>query len=639
LIVKEFPDQREIAAEALLHIGLCYEKLGRSEATKAYQTVLKEYPDQQIIVAKAQEKLAALSLSRTDTKISNQVIAQKIHSEPGFYGTLSPDGKYLSYVDWGKGNMAIHNLETGKKRQITNEGTWKPPSKFGDESLWSPDGKSLAYFWIEGKNSQLRVQNLETGKDRILAENTEDEGCPWPMEWTKDGKYILAKASDRSENIMTLQLVSVKDGSAKIIINLGDQCPCGGASISPDGKYVVASLGKDLEPRDIHIFAVDGSYEDKLISFPGADWAPRWTPDGQKIIFASTRSGHPALWTVKVKDGKKVDEPELIYEGITENYYSLGFTNDGKFVFLSSNTYSNIFHETINPDESIFENPTSLTDNKPGIFTTPFWSPDGSKIAYISRRIDDNYQYGDDIIIHDLKTGNEKNLNLELNILERPGGWESPQWSADGKSILLHYGGNEKLVIVNIETGDKKLLKGNTWKVFGPENTIFYVDPLGNKILQQTISTGKEKTVYKTKKQIYHLSISEDKTTLAFFEGEVGDGVQQELYSMQLKSAEPKLLWEATEKESFSWYGGLNFFPDGKTLLLSLTTEDISKPWGVSKQFYTFDINTMGKKPFGKELSDSNNYIRDVRLSPDGKNLIFSKRIRSTNLWTLEFDF
>ncbi|MBT6007284.1 MAG: hypothetical protein HOG79_16305, partial [Prolixibacteraceae bacterium] len=237
------------------------------------------------------------------------------------------------------------------------------------------------------------------------------------------------------------------------------------------------------------------------------------------------------------------------------------------------------------------------------------------------------------------KTGNEKNLKLELNILERPGGWEWPQWSANGESILLQYGGNEKLVIVNIESGDKKILKGHSWKVFGPENTILYVDPLGNKIIQQTISTGKEKTVYKTNKQIYHLAISEDKTTLAFFEGEVGDALQQELFSMQLNSTEAKLLWEVAEEESFSWYGGLNFFQDGKILLLSITTNDMDKSSGVSKQFYTIDINTLQKKPFGKKLSDANHYIRDVRLSPDGKTLVFSKRIRSTNLWTLEFDF
>ena len=34
-IIKEFPDEREIAAKAQLQIGMCFEKLGLKEAEKA----------------------------------------------------------------------------------------------------------------------------------------------------------------------------------------------------------------------------------------------------------------------------------------------------------------------------------------------------------------------------------------------------------------------------------------------------------------------------------------------------------------------------------------------------------------------------------------------------------------------------
>ena len=36
-IVKRFPESREVAAKAQLHIGLCYEKLGLKEAEKAFR--------------------------------------------------------------------------------------------------------------------------------------------------------------------------------------------------------------------------------------------------------------------------------------------------------------------------------------------------------------------------------------------------------------------------------------------------------------------------------------------------------------------------------------------------------------------------------------------------------------------------
>src|SRR4030042_1933665 len=45
-ILKRFPDNSGIAAMAKLHIGLCYVKLGTSEAEKAFQKVLDTYPEQ-----------------------------------------------------------------------------------------------------------------------------------------------------------------------------------------------------------------------------------------------------------------------------------------------------------------------------------------------------------------------------------------------------------------------------------------------------------------------------------------------------------------------------------------------------------------------------------------------------------------
>src|SRR4030042_5923119 len=37
---------KALQAKALLHIGMCYEKLGMKEATKAYQRLVNTYPDQ-----------------------------------------------------------------------------------------------------------------------------------------------------------------------------------------------------------------------------------------------------------------------------------------------------------------------------------------------------------------------------------------------------------------------------------------------------------------------------------------------------------------------------------------------------------------------------------------------------------------
>ena len=39
-VLKENPGDRQVSARALLHIGMCYEKLGSEQARQAYQDVI-----------------------------------------------------------------------------------------------------------------------------------------------------------------------------------------------------------------------------------------------------------------------------------------------------------------------------------------------------------------------------------------------------------------------------------------------------------------------------------------------------------------------------------------------------------------------------------------------------------------------
>jgi tetratricopeptide (TPR) repeat protein len=53
--------ERSLQAKALLHVGLCYEKLGKQEAQKTYRNIISQFPDQTETVKVAREKLSALT--------------------------------------------------------------------------------------------------------------------------------------------------------------------------------------------------------------------------------------------------------------------------------------------------------------------------------------------------------------------------------------------------------------------------------------------------------------------------------------------------------------------------------------------------------------------------------------------------
>jgi len=80
--------------------------------------------------------------------------------------------------------------------------------------------------------------------------------------------------------------------------------------ISPDGKHITYAVGKvDLEKNrvlyNLWIAAWDGSAPPRqLTTADKSDRHPRWSPDGQSILFESTRSGTNQLWTIAINGGE-----------------------------------------------------------------------------------------------------------------------------------------------------------------------------------------------------------------------------------------------------------------------------------------------------------------------------------------------
>ncbi len=62
---KKYPAEKEYGAKSQLYIGLCYEKMGRQEAQKAFQKVIDNYPEQTEAVKLANKKLSFLLSAKT----------------------------------------------------------------------------------------------------------------------------------------------------------------------------------------------------------------------------------------------------------------------------------------------------------------------------------------------------------------------------------------------------------------------------------------------------------------------------------------------------------------------------------------------------------------------------------------------
>ena len=99
---------------------------------------------------------------------------------------MSPDGKYVAYVDGNTGDLGVREFSTGNLRRLTDEG--KDYSQYAICPRWSPDSAKLAYAWNE---SELRVVALDGSPPRVLVGDSEERVGLRPLDWSPDGKQIL----------------------------------------------------------------------------------------------------------------------------------------------------------------------------------------------------------------------------------------------------------------------------------------------------------------------------------------------------------------------------------------------------------------------------------------------------------------
>ena len=256
---------------------------------------LDSYPEQAEAVTMTDERLSLiLGTEAAVGEEDKEFNIRRVWAGPDvdYNGKPSPDGRYLSYVNWeagdsGNNDLAIYELATGKRRSLTDNASWYEPDEyqFALYSVWSPDGKQIAYQWWSNL-IELCVIGLDGSKPRTLYSSEENEWAR-PYDWTPDGKQILACVTEKDGKNKIL-LVSIADGTVRVLKTLdkyygpkdSSWYTPEGMSFSPDGRYIVYDYPQNEDSRDISLMSADGSREIPLVEYPANDFVLGWAPDG-----------------------------------------------------------------------------------------------------------------------------------------------------------------------------------------------------------------------------------------------------------------------------------------------------------------------------------------------------------------------
>ncbi len=566
------------------------------------------------------------------TKPEPATTLRKIRDDWGRFANLSPDGKYVSDVDWDTGNLAVWELATGKVQTLTSKGSWKneyPEHPF--HSVISPDSKRVAYQWYytETATFNLYIVGMDGSGRRLLRQNE----YIVPRDWSSDGKKILAILFDKDANQMVW--VSASDGTIQVVKSFDKASPSK-VDLSPDGRYIAYTLN-----GDIFLFAIDENREIPLVQHPANDKLLGWTPDGKYVFFTSDRRGAWDAWLLQVAGGEPQGFPEIVKLDIG-NVTPMGFTQSGSYYYRNEQGLSNVFVATLDLETGkVLSEPMPVRQTR--ATTCHDWSPDGQYLAYCTRSPDKSQ------IIHlrTLATGQERTLANNLPY------FRYLRWSLDGQSILVtRFVGDPHEVIckIDVKTGERAdLVRSETEVLLRPElspdgKTLFYIrgDPVSKiaSLVARDLKSGREKDLFRvvppTRFGVGGLfALSPDGQRLVLSTGmrsrpRTTYPVAPALKIVSAAGGETRELLQFEEERMF--LSGVAWTPDSKDVLFAKMFFGGGKS---GKEGELWRISAAGGEPRKLWVWKKQQFGR-VRVHPDGRRIAFHSGSTPSELWLME---
>jgi dipeptidyl aminopeptidase/acylaminoacyl peptidase len=255
---------------------------------------------------------------------------------------LSPDAKWVTYT-----------VKTALLKEDKNEERiWMIPAAGGaplaltaehassSHARWSPDGKFVGFLSARDQGKvQVWLLNRLGGEAARLTDTPQDVE---DFAWSPDSRQLVLILRDASPE----EIEAAKETSAKDSASSDKE-----KKSKPQKAWVIDRLQFKLDEvgyldrRRTHLYVFDLAAKSitQITSGDFEDSEPAWSPDGESLAFTSNRS---------------MPDPDATYD---TNIWVVAANNTDKGAHL-----------------------TQITTN-PGADSSPAWSPDGKRIAYVTQ--------------------------------------------------------------------------------------------------------------------------------------------------------------------------------------------------------------------------------------------------------------
>ncbi|MGC1486144.1 MAG: S9 family peptidase [Candidatus Acidiferrum sp.] len=360
----------------------------------------------------AQQPAPATATSHSATL----TIDQSLETKSAFNPEISPDGTRVVYevsrTNWEDNaferDLWIVDTAKGEGHQLTTS------KKSSTNAAWSPDGEWIAFlsdrpgqipktpegkkqiYVISADGGEARqLTNVETGVNifawspdsKRLAFSAEDpESKTMKDRKEKYGEYDVVHADYTMSHLWTLEIPTAESAALPEPQRLteGAAFSVGEFAWSPDGTRIAFSAQRDpdlisAETADIYVVAMSDRKVKHIVSTPGPDSNPRWSPDGKQIAYETADGSKYFFYTnmkIAVVDADG-GTPRVLTAAFDEDPGLIRWAADGIYFAAEQKTYAHLFR--LNPETKAIEKLSS--PDRLAAFSFSF-SKDYKHVAY-----------------------------------------------------------------------------------------------------------------------------------------------------------------------------------------------------------------------------------------------------------------
>lgn len=392
-VLGDNPDDRQLAARAILHQGLCYEKLGSEQARQAYQDVISKYAEQDEEAAIARERMTSLDAYVAELNTKAEQHMKRGNELVKMWEYEDAIKEYEDAIILRPNTLLAMNAQYSIGHSLYRAGQYEDAMATFTNLIEENPESNIAPV------TELMLSQVE-----YAMENNEN---PKPAKRYSDENKIVDP-----ETGITYNKIKTFAGKNDQIGQLD-----GGSNMSPDCRFMV------LENK---VVPMDGSDPFNLVDMDAL--RAIYAPDMKNAAFLADS----AIWIIPVspETGRSTGQPQKLLEGGYRFQSPVTWSPDGKQIAFTR------VEKDIEIDiwtMSVFDGDLRRITNSPGIEGRPCWSPDGKTIAY--------------------KKASELWLasatSSENSMLLKNGG--SPyQWSPDNKWLFHSNWGNNHLYSLDL---------------------------------------------------------------------------------------------------------------------------------------------------------------------------------------------